>query len=415
MIMNEPPDFPRERWKERLLDPQQSEWLERALSCLPPASLVQVFEGQFKKGDKTALLLVGRLRKFAAEDILANLEKIRERKPEVLERLVDFWLDRVGDYLDLDGMTQGTPTLLRVTAWLWSSSSEPPAVPWPLIATLAHRCETLTYERDEGQKRANDAIREADKATKQRSRQAGREERERATQKTLREQLDIQTETVTSQRKQIEKLKRDVQGTKQQITTLEGGVKDRDAALAKRSTIHEQQQEALVLNIKSLQGQRNHLQSELARAQEVLANTKVSLGRLEQTNRELKTELEDLRKRAKVVSVPTDIQDFQNTLIIDYELLGDTPSVRLYGLITMYEAVLIGETNALLDTNTNWLELDRNAFDGILMLGLEPLLLDLANLPVRRYLDMQSFKHETILRSLIAQLDSPRLEVTAGG
>ncbi len=413
--MNEPPDFPREQWKERLLDPQQGEWLERALSCLPPASLVQVFKGQFKKGDKTALLLVGRLSKFAAEDILENLGKIRERKPEVLERLVDFWLDRVGDYLDLDGMTQGTPTLLRVTAWLWSSSSEPPAVPWQLIATLAHRCETLTYERDEEQKRASDAIREANKATKQRSRQADKEERERAAQRTLKEQLETQTKTFTDQQKKIEKLKEDLQNAGQQVTTLKSTVRECDATLAEQSAIHKQQQEALVLTTKSLQDRRNGLQSELTQAQAALISTKVSLGQLEQTNRELSSELEELQKRAKVISVPTDVQDLQNTLIIDYELLGDTPSVRLHGLITMYEAVLSGETSALLDTNTNWLDLDHDAFDGILMLGLEPLLLDLANLPVRRYLDLQSFKHETILRFLTAQLDSPRLEVTAGG
>ena len=415
MIMNEPPDFPRERWKERLLDPQQGAWLERALSCLPPASVVQVFKGQFKKGDKTALLLVGKLNKIAAEDILENLEKIRERKPEVLERLVDFWLDRVGDYLDLDGMTQGTLTLLRVTAWLWTSSPEPPAVPWQLIETLAHRCETLTYERDEEQKRASDAIRETDKATKQRSRQAGKEERERTAQQTLKEQLETQTKIVINQQKKIEKLKEDLQNAGQQNTTLKGTVRERDATLAKQSATHQQQQEALVLTTKSLQDRRNGLQRELTQAQDALTSTKASLGQLKQTNRELSSELEELQKRAKVISVPTDVQDLQNTLIIDYELLGDTPSVRLHGLITMYEAVLSGETSALLDTNTNWPELDRDGFDGILMLGLEPLLLDLANLPVRRYLDMQSFKHETILRSLIAQLDSPRLEVTAGG
>ncbi len=250
---------------------------------------------------------------------------------------------------------------------------------------------------------------------KQRSRQADKEERERAAQRTLKEQLETQTKTFTDQQKKIEKLKEDLQNAGQQVTTLKSTVRECDATLAEQSAIHKQQQEALVLTTKSLQDRRNGLQSELTQAQAALISTKVSLGQLEQTNRELSSELEELQKRAKVISVPTDVQDLQNTLIIDYELLGDTPSVRLHGLITMYEAVLSGETSALLDTNTNWLDLDHDAFDGILMLGLEPLLLDLANLPVRRYLDLQSFKHETILRFLTAQLDSPRLEVTAGG
>lgn len=103
---------------------------------------------------------------------------------------------------------------------------------------------------------------------------------------------------------------------------------------------------------------------------------------------------------------------FQASLVIDYESLGESAGERLKMLIDVYQAVFEPQQPQaleLLTEYTNWSELDDNAFEGIFMMGLEQLLLDLTNLPIQRYLTMQSFNQEALLRSLVTYLQSPRL------
>lgn len=413
--MHEPPSFPEEHWKERLLDPENAVWLERALGWLPPRHLVDVFQLQFKKGDKSALLLVGKLRNFAAEDILANLEKIREREPKVLEALVDFWLKVINNYLDIEGMTEGTSTLLTVIAWLWSESPDAPAPSWEFIKTLATRCKSMEHDLDNALHRVREAERAAEKATKQLGRQSGKVERENDKLKSLNERIAEQQQHLKSQKKQIEELNGDVRAAKDKVAELNEVVAQRGATIEWHKTTHAKQQEALRLDVNHLRKERDDLTAMVTQLRKDLDEARSLNDALKQKNADLNIDIEELRKRANVVEIPLDAKELQNSLIIDYEQLGETAIGRLNSLITLYEAVLVDNEAEVLVTHTNWLDLDGGAVDGILLLGLEPLLLDLTNLPIRRYLAMQSFKRESVLRSLVTHLDSPRLTVSTDG
>lgn len=397
-------DIPYEQWKERLLDPENAAWLERALGCLPPKPLVEVFQSQFRRNDNSILLITGKERNLKAEDILTKLEKIRQSKPEVLETLVSFWLDLVGDYLDSEGMNKATRELLTVIAWLWSVSPNASVSPWDVFETLATRCTDaengrtrLERQLEEVRTEFQKQFEEAEKALATSSEQV---QQQQEAQQALSSQLADKQQTLDDQSIHISELEGEIQEAKEQIAQLSDAVEQKQQTIERQQAAHAQEQSGFRQQLAELQALREDLQATLDEANEC--------------NENLTNERDDLAIQLEDLYQITDIEELQNSLIINYEKLsqGNDAKERLNTLIEIYRAERQTQESELLTTHTNWSELDGQALDGIFMFGLEQLLLDLTNLPIQRYLVMDSFSQETILQSLITYFHSPRLEVS---
>lgn len=152
-------------------------------------------------------------------------------------------------------------------------------------------------------------------------------------------------------------------------------------ALRDRNTEYEQQLEQLTSKVQSLEKEledKKHLEARLAR-----------LTQLRQTLPE-----------------PFPQEVLLRILVLDYPSLGDDPGDRLIALIDGYRALLVGEPHPALEHSN--LDLLAREPEGVVLLGLEQLLLDLTHLPLARWLRAHGFRLEAFLQQE-SPLTSPRL------
>ena len=96
--------------------------------------------------------------------------------------------------------------------------------------------------------------------------------------------------------------------------------------------------------------------------------------------------------------IPFEPQELEGVWVIPYGELADEARERLWLLIGMYEAALRGEEHPGL-AKTNWQGL-RGRPKGLLLLGTDRLLDDMARLPLRRWLEASLFAREAYLFGL---------------
>lgn len=99
------------------------------------------------------------------------------------------------------------------------------------------------------------------------------------------------------------------------------------------------------------------------------------------------------------IPVGLDDESFGKALVIDYDLLGEESIERFKVLLSLYESYLKGTSEEVLLQKTNLAAL-KGEPEGLLLLGLESFLNDCLKLPIRRYLNLSSFKHESLIMAL---------------
>ncbi len=141
--------------------------------------------------------------------------------------------------------------------------------------------------------------------------------------------------------------------------------------------------------------------AELRRAKEALEEeAKVYRERLQDLEARLKAleetrppQLEALKAR---LPGPFPEEALFRVLVLDYPRLGEEPGERVRGLLEGYRAFLEGrEHPALEHSNRAWL---LGEPEGVVLLGLEGLLRDLASLPLLRWLRAYAFRLEAFLQ-----------------
>lgn len=108
----------------------------------------------------------------------------------------------------------------------------------------------------------------------------------------------------------------------------------------------------------------------------------------------------------EALPAPFPLEVFSRVLFLDYRALGTTPEERLLALAEGYKALLAGHDHPALQASTR--ELIQGDPEGIALVGLERLLLDLANSPLLRWLRTHAWLLEARLRG--GGLHSPREE-----
>ncbi|MER3481005.1 MAG: hypothetical protein C4327_11160 [Meiothermus sp.] len=160
------------------------------------------------------------------------------------------------------------------------------------------------------------------------------------------------------------------------------------------------------------------LRKELSRALEGKKHLGAELARLQAANGALEERVKELESTTRAEPLEARLQDFKDALpapfppevllrvlVLDYPGLGGGAEERVMALIEGYRAFLKGEDHpALFHSNRDLLV---GQPEGVVLVGLERLLLDLASLPLARWLRTHAFRLEALLGG--QALSSPRL------
>ncbi len=393
-----------------MLEPDNGAWLHKALSSLPPTLLARPFKAQFPAHAPEVFILTGkRANKVAAADILDNLEKVRARRPEVLEALVEVWLDNVAQpAAQQDDVTEAPPDALAVLSWLWSSGEGAPAADWRTVQTLTAQLEAFQAERTTLAEELARAQRELAKLTKASAKVQDKIRIEQAERQRLNKELSAKVSALERSEQRNLVLKRDISAYRERVADLEQTLEQQEQRFIKDSGIDQKRHEALSRQHQQLRDDHARLTNDHKTAHRTLADGVRERAEMSRLISSLEGRVAELEEVARLHELPLDAETLQDALILDYETLGDDPRQRFTALLDLYEAALRQEPHPLLEEKTNWGALC-GEFQGILLLGLEPLLLDALRLPIRRYLKMSSFSKEALLRSLAVHIESPRL------
>lgn len=408
-----PEQLPKEAWVACLTDPEHQRWLRQALSSFPPGVLARFYRSLFRPQEKEGYLLVKTpgLKQVTDERVLENLDRLRERRPKVLVALAEAWLDYY--QAPLLALGRGEPVqegvnleALEVGCWLWESDEFSSQPTWAMVRNLLKLPSLQVPENPKTNASALEAIKleveELHRRLNKLEREKSRLQGEQAELELKHNALRMEKDALTAQ------LRQEQQAYKQSEVR---------AAEAKARTTQLQQE--LNERLKDLERLRSDLYD---RDQEILRLQRINRNeadRLQQANalaERLRGELKELHERTRRLErqgayrVPLPHQLLEQALVIDYPNLSTTPVERLIGLLELYRALLEERPHPLLQSHTNWSDFQSRSPVGILLLGLEQMLLDGVSVPLTRYLKMSVFSTETLLYSLTHRLASPRLE-----
>lgn len=120
----------------------------------------------------------------------------------------------------------------------------------------------------------------------------------------------------------------------------------------------------------------------------------------------LEAQLARLSSFKETLPEPFPQEALLRVLVLDYPSLADKAEERVIALIEGYRALLKGEDHPALRHSNRELLLGEP--EGMVLVGLEKLLLDLASLPLARWLRTHAFRLEALLQEG-QRLSSPRL------
>lgn len=212
-------------------------------------------------------------------------------------------------------------------------------------AKLKARLEKVEWARQEAESAKGKAQQEAAELRKALSRVAEEESQLRAQLEETRQALHkAQAENATFQTAKAA-LEEQIRGQKRRVDELEARVRE----------------------LESIAEQKKHLEAQLYR----------------------------LKSFQQALPEPFPPEALLRVLVLDYPRLGGKAEERVIALIEGYQALLKGEGHPAFDHSNR--ELITGEPEGIVLLGLEKLLLDLASLPLARWLRTHAFRLEALL------------------
>ena len=399
-----------QRWLKRLLAKESFPQLKRALEHLPPRRIAAEYRKRFtaQEAIQSFGLVRTKLQAVTGEVVLEHLARIEERRPDVVVHLASIFLVESLEAMETL-LTGGVPEGV--------SSDELLTLRWLLEDDLS------TEETSTGLTQALTALQQARAAL----------ETERAQHLITRRQLDDRLPMEQRLQQRLERV--ELEGRER----IAGIVRRHEEALKQKEVqaqLHRQRDgEAQTRARERLKAQMTDLQSQLEQRQvdeagdafrqvrelrqmmqrerDDAERRRAQLQRQQasqhQQIRQLQDELSVLNEAA--LTPVLELEQLEQALILQYEQLGETPTERLLGLFTAYRAFLDGHAHPLLDEASNLAALTGKAPSGILLLGLERLLEDGANLPLARFMRSRIFQQEASLHDLIEHVDAPRLRV----
>lgn len=398
-----------ERRFARILDPENADEFARLVRSLPPGEALKAYRAFFTPAtERQSLPLVHvSLKRLTQQAIVSALPRISTSRPDIAREFVQYWFDIYADVVE--AMLGGLPLPEDVSTDVLSAaqfvleSELPEGEVSSALTTALQRAAQLqtdcTLWQDKhaaSQAEVTRLTRELGHLTEKLRRAEERaassvlHEREQAGRRAEREQRRAQQALAASEREiEVQQTRHDQElaAARRTIEQLERGVR---AGEAERS-----------------QHLSNLLTRERAESERLRARHAQQLKELRGTITALQ---EELAVHADQQEPVFDEALLDDALVISYATAGSDPTGRLTALFELYAAFLAGRReHEGLVRHSNISQFKGRQPGGILLLGLEQLLLDGVNVPLTRYLNMRSFRQEAVLHQLIGRLDSPRL------
>lgn len=194
---------------------------------------------------------------------------------------------------------------------------------------------------------------------------------------------------------------------RQEAERLRGKAEQEAAHLRKDLQQAHQNAEGLRDELVKAQGERSRLQEEnellkgrIEDYEKRIRELEAHIGALEDAaaqREQLEARLAQLQRFKEALPEPFPEEALLRVLVLDYPSLGGKTEERVMALIEGYQAFLKGEDHpALFHSNRDLLG---GEAEGIVLVGLERLLLDLSRLPFARWLRTHAFRLETLLQT----------------
>lgn len=393
----------------RFLEPEHVDQFATMVRSLPPGEAVEAYRAFFSPLDERQSLLLVRvsLKKVTHQAILDALPRIIAARQDIARLLAECWFHIYRDVLEI--MSQGlapsehisTDVLLTAQFVLedeLSDDQEMRALTAALQRAARFQADAAQWQQKHGTAqqeimrltREANQLKEKLKRAEERTETALRQEREAAERRNEREKRQAQ-QTLEASKHALEqqqlKHQQELAATQRTIEYLEQRA---------RSSENERSQQLSSL-----------LARERADSERLRTRHAQQLTELNSKMLALQQELSAVGERSETVF---DEALLDNALVISYLTLGAAPIQRMTTLFELYTAFLQNQReDEMLVQHSNISQFKERQPDGILLFGLEQLLLDGVNIPLTRYLKMSGLPRETILHQLINRMESPRL------
>ncbi len=421
-----------EQYKNKLLELENSDYLTRAITMMPQKTISDIYIKFFRKSPAMGVRLIGakvsKLADIRSQQILDALTKICEQEPKLLEQYAQIWIDSQSATLEklennqtIDETTSNA--VLEIANFLVGKESSDI---WSgRLTTQTKQIVELEQNLRTEKQRNQQLERELEQVKRKFEQAEAVKQKELAQQKMRLEQAhttQIQQAIRVEQQKQLEEAKK----FKAQITRLKDSLAREQQETAATKTKIEEVTKLLTakanqaeLTLEPLRQTNQRLAADLLEKTQALLEVNAARLQLRQRNNDLTQELEKAqnnqkklaqeyaqRERGQQESIGSN--KLENALIIDYRHLSFEPAQRLIRLLEIYKAFLNHDNSLLTQTNYSDFTDPKNQIRGVLLLGLEQLLLDSVNLPLTTFLKSQVFRQENVLKQLLGILESPR-------
>lgn len=417
---------------DQLLEPEQHDLTLDILRSLPKKVIAEAFRSYYRKAPAEGIrILNAKIKKIAevrAEDILAAFDRLLEKEKKYLTPLLETWLKTYGALLE-QIENQQTPDETVPANIL--------ALAYRLVKPTGQADQTVFLQRLSLQNQRIEELEQALKTGQVQNRQLEQTgERRELARKDIASQLAEQKSKLEQaflrrQEQEEDKHKRQLQQQLESQKTETKRLQDKIKALQNELIALGQDKQKIQTEASQKRAEISKLQTEKIRLADALQEKTQALARSEQAQTQMredstqqrekaesneKKRMAEMAQREQTQKRQVGGAELKNALLIDYRHLAIQPSNRLLLLLELYKAFLKHDKDHLgLQQHSNYADFKNPSTEirGILILGMEQLLLDAVNLPLVAWLHSQSFQQETVLKQLLEAIESPRIQGAA--
>lgn len=440
------------QYQRRLMDVEHTVWLSQVLETLSPGWLTGQFSQYFRstKNPISGLrALEGKVKSFSGvrdADIKGSLASIRDREPEWLELVLSRWLEQhealfdnpdalaaptvdaakraVIEFLTQPANAGGSPALLVLV----SEQSQQIAdleqrLYVQMQATIQHTAFIATLQKK------LEAVHERSAMTRTKLEESFHGRLEQLVANVEQRNQLFQTERAERERltAALECKRNELESLKTQLDAATDLLEQRPLAPTVVVQVDPSADEAQLrlinarLNadvfekstaLSASEEGRAHLRVKLLEVSEQLDTARTAQRAAEQRVLEQRVMEQHRLQQSRRITPIIGGSLVEQALVIDYRRLSSGSSTRLAGLFSAYTAFSTGNyQHALLQSHSNIADFKNPISEvrGILVLGMEQLLLDGSNIALEPLLNLRVHRQESVLKQLLGALESPRL------
>lgn len=399
-----------ERRITRLLEPEHAEQFALLVRSLPASEALKTYRAFFTAANERQSLILVRvsLKKLTQQAIVSHLPQITSIRPDIATEMAQCWFDLYSDVVE--AMLQGQPlpedvsTDVLTAAQFVLAEELPEGEEASALTTALQRAAQLQADCAMWQQKSAAAQSEVAHLT-----------REMEHLKNKLQRAEERVETVTAQERELatRRSERERRRAQQTLEASERELERQQLQHAQEVATLQRVTEQLEQKVRSAESERSQQLSSL------LSKERAESERLRTRHAQQLTELQskisslqqELTAYAEQEDEAFDAALLDDALVISYTSIDPDPIQRLTDLFELYAAFLAEQREHRgLVRHSNISQFKGRKPSGILLLGLEQLLLDGVNIPLTRYLKMSVLRQETVLHQLIGRTESPRLQ-----